>query len=56
MSTLIHWHIDAREFRYSHAPRESDRARRSRKPVYSRLIGRTATLTGFHRRRLKRAF
>lgn len=56
MSTLIHWQLDTREFRYNHTTQDPDRSRRTRKPNYSRFTGRIGLLTGFHRRRLKRSF
>lgn len=54
MSALIHWQHEAREFKYNHAPMESERARRLRRPIYSRLTSRSSPSNGFHRRRNRR--
>jgi hypothetical protein len=54
MSTLIHCNQDGREFKHNHAPQESERPRRTRKPTYSRTLGRASVFGGFRGRRNKR--
>jgi hypothetical protein len=56
MSTLIHWQPEARDFKYIHASNESDRSRKTRKPIYSRLTSRGGASNDFQRRRIKPSF